>query len=69
MYYCIILNESREYNPCLDVTRYLPMALLLNTHTFSPMLLMKSIHNLNWKAKANLSQVQSSTEFFMHKKA
>jgi len=61
------IDESGEYNLCLDVARSLPMALCFNTHTFAPMLLMKSIHNLTWKAKAKLSQVQSLVEFFMHK--
>jgi len=61
MYYWIILNESEEYNPCLDVSRSLPMALFFNTHTFSPIILMNIIHNLTWRAKAKLSQVQSST--------
>jgi hypothetical protein len=65
----LYINESGEYNLCLDVTRSLPMALYFNTHTSAPMILMKSIHNLTWKAKAKLSQVQSSTEFFMHKLA
>jgi hypothetical protein len=54
------IDESGEYNLCLDVARSLPMALCLKTHTFYPMLLMKSIHNLNWKAKEKLSQAQSS---------
>jgi hypothetical protein len=62
-----ISTSSGEYNLCLDVEMSLPMALFLNTHTFSPMLLMKSIHNLTWKAKVKLSQAQSSTEFFIHK--
>jgi hypothetical protein len=57
MYYYIILNESGEYNPCLDVARSLSVAILFNTQTFAPMLLMKRIHNLNWRAKENLSQV------------
>jgi hypothetical protein len=63
------IDESGEYNLCLDVARSLPMALCLNTHTFSPMILMKSIHSLTWKAKAKLSQAQYSTEFFIHKPA
>ena len=63
------IDESGEYNLCLDVARSLPMAILFNKHTFSPMILIKSIHNLTWKAKAKLSQVQSSAEFFMHKLA
>jgi hypothetical protein len=54
------IDESGEYNLCLDVARSLAMTLFLNTHTFSPMLLMKSIHNLTWKAKEKLSQEQSS---------
>jgi hypothetical protein len=61
------IDENGEYNLCLDVARSLPMALFLNTHTFAPMILMKSIHNLTWKAKAKLSQAQSSVEFFIHK--
>jgi hypothetical protein len=36
MYCCIILKESGEYNPCLNVARSLPMALFSNTHTFAP---------------------------------
>jgi hypothetical protein len=67
MYYYIILNESGEYNPCLDVSRSFPVILCFNTHTFSPMLLMKSIHKLAWRAKAKLSQAQSTAELFMHK--
>jgi hypothetical protein len=62
-----ILNESGEENPCLDIARSLPMELFLNTHNFSPMLLMKSIHNLTWRTKTKLSQVKSTIEFFMHK--
>jgi hypothetical protein len=61
MYYCIILNESGEYNPCLDVAISLSMALFFNTHTFSPIILMKSIHNLTWRAKEKLSQVESTS--------
>jgi hypothetical protein len=61
MHYCITLMKVEKYNLCLDVARSLPMALCFNTHTFAPMLLMKSIHNLTWKAKAKISQAQSST--------
>jgi hypothetical protein len=46
MYCCVILNESGEYNPCLDAARSLPMDLFFNTHTFTPMPLMKKICNL-----------------------
>jgi hypothetical protein len=63
------IDESGEYNLFLDVARSLPMGLFFNTHTFSPIILMKSIQNLTWKAKAKLSQVQYLAEFFMHKPA
>ena len=55
------IDESGEYNLCLDVARSLRIPLCFNTHIFSPMILMKSIHNLTWKAKAKLSQAQSTT--------
>jgi hypothetical protein len=61
------IDESGEYNLCLDVARSLPMALFLNTHTFSAMILMKSIHNMTWKDKTKLPQVQYLVGFFMHK--
>jgi hypothetical protein len=38
--------EIGEYNPCLDVTRYLSMVVFSNTHTFAPIPLMKNIHNM-----------------------
>jgi hypothetical protein len=58
-----------KYNLFLDVSRSLLMALFLNTHPFPPILLMKSIHNLTWKANEKLSQALYSIEFFIHKLA
>jgi hypothetical protein len=56
MYYCIILMkvENTTYALMLQGPFQWPFA---STHTFDPMILMKSIHNLNWKAKEKLSQV------------
>jgi hypothetical protein len=61
------IDESGECNLFLDFVRSLPMALFLNTHTFSPIILMKSIHNPTWKDKEELSQAQSLEELFIHK--